>query len=208
MNNLETRLSDLVGALNVDSIGLVDSVIGRIDKLSVERRAQRRLQMVAVFLLIVATAIAIHPDSRRVVARWFGLNHVRIERDADLNLSPAPETFDLPGPGDSLIIYLEGRQILMSAIAGRIDGPVLQKTLGSSTSIVEVDVGGHLGLWIAGAPHEVMYESSDGDIVVERISGNTLLWEIGEVLYRLEGFENLDNALEFAGTQVPKAVSD
>jgi len=208
MNNLETRLTDLSGALNVDSVGLVDSIMVRIEQLSVQRRAHRRLQMAAAILLIVAAAIALHPDSRRVVARWFGLNYVRIERDADLELSPAPETFELPGPGDSEIIEFEGRQILMSAIAGRIDGPVLQKTLGSSTSIVEVEVGGHLGLWVAGAPHEVMYESSNGEIVVERIAGNTLLWEIGEILYRLEGFDSLKNALEFAGTRMPGAVSD
>lgn len=208
MNNLEARLADLAGALNVDSVGLVDSIVVRIDQLSVERRAHRRLQMVAAFLLIVATAIALHPDSRRVVARWFGLDLVGIERDADLELSPAPETFDLPGLGESVIIDLDGRQVLMSAIAGRIDGPVLQKTLGSSTSIVEVDVGGHLGLWISGAPHELVYESSDGVIVVERIAGDTLLWEVDEVLYRLEGFDNLEDALNFAGTRMPRAVSD
>ncbi|MEO8162946.1 MAG: hypothetical protein ABI590_04115 [Ilumatobacteraceae bacterium] len=208
MNNLEARLADLAGALNVDSVGLVDSIVVRIDQLPVERRARRRLQMVAAFLLIVATAIALHPDSRRVVARWFGLDLVRIERDADLELSPAPETFVLPGPGESEVIDLDGRQVLMSAIAGRIDGPVLQKTLGSSTSIVEVEVGGHMGLWISGAPHELLYESSDGVVTVERIAGNTLLWEVDEVLYRLEGFDNLEDALNFAGTRMPTAVSD
>lgn len=208
MNNLEARLADLAGALNVDSVGLADSIEVRINQLSVERRAHRRLQMVAAFLLIVATAIALHPDSRRVVARWFGLDLVRIERDADLRLSPAPETFDLPGPGESEIIYFGGRQVLMSAIAGRINGPVLQKTLGSNTSIVEVDVGGHLGLWISGAPHELAYESSDGVFAVERIARNTLLWEVDGVLYRLEGFDNLEDALNFAGTRMPRAVSD
>lgn len=208
MNSLETRLADLAGALNVDSVGLLESIEGRLAQLAARRRTQRRLQMVAVLVMIVAGAIALHPDSRRVVARWFGLNQVRIERDADLELSRAPETFELPGPGNSEIIELDGRQILLSAIAGRIGGPVLQKTLGSSTTIIEVDVDGHLGLWIAGAPHEVMYESSQGDIAVERVAGNTLLWEVGEVLYRLEGFDNLDDALEFAGTQMPRVVSD
>ncbi len=208
MNNLEARLADLAGALDVDSVGLVDSIVVRIDQLAVERRAHRRLQMVAALLLIVATAIAVHPDSRRVVARWFGLDLVQIERDADLELSPAPETFEFPGLGESEIIDLDGRQVLMSAIGGRIDGRVLQKTLGSSTSIVEVDVGGHLGLWISGAPHQLAYESSDGGITVERIAGNTLLWEVDGVLYRLEGFDNLEDALNFAGTRMPRAVSD
>lgn len=212
MNKLEARLADLADVLDVDDAGLVDSIVARLDQLSSQRRAHRRahrrLQMVAMFVLIVATAIALHPDSRRVVARWFGLGLVRIERDADLDLSSAPVTFELPGPGASQVIELDGREILVSAIVGRLDRPILQKTLASNTSIIEVDVDGHLGLWIDGAPHQVMYEAGDGDIVVERVAGNTLLWEVGDVLYRLEGFDNLDDALEFAGTRTLGAVSD
>ena len=208
MNKLEARLADLADVLDVDDAGLVDSIVARLDQLSSQRRAHRRLQMVAMFVLIVATAIALHPDSRRVVARWFGLGLVRIERDADLDLSSAPVTFELPGPGASQVIELDGREILVSAIVGRLDRPILQKTLASNTSIIEVDVDGHLGLWIDGAPHQVMYEAGDGDIVVERVAGNTLLWEVGDVLYRLEGFDNLDDALKFVGTRTLGAVSD
>ena len=97
---------------------------------------------------------------------------------------------------------------MVSAIVGRLDGTVLRKTLASDTSIIEVDVAGYLGLWIDGAPHQVMYESGDGDIVVERVAGNTLLWEVDLVLYRLEGFDKLDDALKFAGTRMPGTVPD
>lgn len=208
MKSLEVRLAGLADGLKVDDTGLVDSIVVRLDKLSDRRRAHRRLQMVAVLVLIVAAAIALHPDSRRVVARWFGLNQVRIERNADLDLSSAPVTFELPGPGNSQIVEINGREILVSTIDGRLGGPIMQKTLGSSTAIIEVDVGGHLGLWIDGTPHEVMYETSDGGVVVERIAGNTLMWEVGEVLYRLEGFDILVDALKFVGTHMPSAVSD
>lgn len=209
MTNLEIRLADLAHALDIDDTGLVDSIVARVNRSSSGLRpAHRRLQLVAAFVLVVAAAIALIPESRRVVARWFGLNQVRIERDADLSVSSAPETFELPGPGESRIVVLDGREILVSTIDGRLGGRIMQKTLGSSTSIIEVDVAGHLGLWIDGAPHEVMYEASDGNVVVERVAGNTLLWEVGEVLYRLEGFDNLDNAIKFAGTHTPSAVSD
>ena len=210
MTNLEVRLADLAHVLDVEEAGLVDSIAARLDRSSSsgERRAHRRLQMVALFVLIVAAAVALHPDSRRVVARWFGLNQVRIERDADLDLPSAPVTFELPGLGESQIIEVNGRQIMVSTIYGRLGGPIMQKTLGSSTSIVEVDVAGYLGLWINGAPHEVMYEASDGHVVVERVAGNTLLWEVGDVLYRLEGFDNLDDALKFVGTRALGAVAD
>ncbi|MHB1090076.1 MAG: hypothetical protein ACYC0U_03215, partial [Ilumatobacteraceae bacterium] len=119
-----------------------------------------------------------------------------------------PVTFELPGPGESRIVVFDGREILVSTIDGQLGGPIMQKRLGSSTSIIEVDVAGHLGLWIDGAPHQVMYETGDGNVVVERVAGNTLLWEVGDVLYRLEGFDNLDDAIEFAGTHTPSAVSD
>lgn len=210
MTNLEARLADLAHVLDVDDTNLVDSVIARLDRSSSsgERSAHRRLQMVAAFVLIVAVAIALHPESRRVVARWFGLDQIRVERDADLELPSAPVTFDLPGPGDSRIVEVDGREILVSTIDGRLDRPMLRKTLGSSTSIIEVDVGGHLGLWIDGAPHQVMYEASDGGVVVERVAANTLLWEVGDVLYRLEGFDNLEDAIKFVGTRMPRVVSD
>lgn len=209
MTNLEVRLADLAHALDIDDAGLVDSIVARVDRSSsVLRPAHRRLQLVAAFVLVVVVVIALIPESRRVVARWFGLSQVRIERDADLDVSSAPKTFELPGPGESRIVVLDGREILVSTIDGRLNGPIMRKTLGSSTSVIEVDVAGHLGLWIDGAPHEVMYVTSDGGVAVERVAGNTLLWEVGEVLYRLEGFDNLDDALTFAGTHTPSVVSD
>lgn len=209
MTNLEVRLVDLAHALDIDDAGLVDSIVARVDRSSSGLcPSHRRLQLVAALVLVVAVAIALIPESRRVVARWFGLNQVRIERDADLDVSSVPETFELPGPGESRIMVLNGREILVSTIDGRLNGPIMRKTLGSDTSVIEVDVAGHLGLWIDGAPHEVMYVTSDGGVAVERVAGNTLLWEVGTVLYRLEGFDNLDDALTFAGTHTPSVVSD
>ncbi len=210
MTNLEARLAGLAHVLDVDDASLAESVAARLDRSSSSglRSAHRRLQLVAAFVLVMVAAIALIPESRHVVARWFGLNQVRIERDPDLNVPSAPTTFDLPGPGESRIVMLDGREIMVSTIDGRIGGPIMKKTLGSSTSIIEVDVAGNLGLWIDGAPHEVMYEASDGDIVVERVAGNTLLWEIGDVLYRLEGFDNVEDAIEFVGIHTRSAVSD
>ncbi len=210
INNLEMRLADIGGKFDIDDSGLVESIDARLNRqsLSSRRSGRRLLQIAAVAVLIVVMTIAFHPDSRRAVANWFGLTQVRIERDADLDLLSTPVTFELPGPGESQIIEVNGRQIMVSTIYGRLGGSIMQKTLGSSTSIIEVDVAGHLGLWISGAPHEVMYEASDGHVVVEQVAGNTLLWEVGDVLYRLEGFENLADALEFVGTRASDAVSD
>ncbi|MFA5774036.1 MAG: hypothetical protein WC864_01500 [Ilumatobacteraceae bacterium] len=208
-NNLEVLLANLGRAFDVDDRGIVESIGARLDRSSsTNRRSMRRLlQIAAAAVLIFALVAVFQPDTRRAVANWFGLSQVRIERDADLDLLGAPVSFELPGPGESEVIEVNGRQILASTIYGQI-GRTMQKTLGSSTSIIEVDVDGHQGLWISGAPHEVMYETSDGQVAIERVAGNTLLWEVGNVLYRLEGFESLEDALEFAGTRASGAVSD
>lgn len=200
MIDLEARLTDLGDLLDVDDAGLVESILTRLDRSTSwdDRRVHRRLQLVAVFVLVVTAAVVVHPDSRGVVARWFGLDQVRIERRLDLELPDTPATFDLPGPGDSRIVEVGDREILVSTIDGRLAEPLLRKMLGSNTSIVEADVAGHPGLWIDGAPHEVMYETSDGDVAIDRVAGNTLLWQVGDVLYRVEGFGDVDHAIAFA----------
>lgn len=43
-----------------------------------------------------------------------------------------------------------------------------------------------------------MYESPVGGVVVERVAGNTLLWQHDDVLSRVEGFHELSQALAFA----------
>ena len=55
-------------------------------------------------------------------------------------------------------------------------------------------------MWIDGAPHEVFYRDGDGEVVFERFAGNTLLWQEGDVLYRVEGFPTLADALAYAAT--------
>ena len=59
-------------------------------------------------------------------------------------------------------------------------------------------MNGQPGLWISGGAHEVLYESLVGGIVVERVAGNTLLWQHDGVLSRVEGFDDLSQALAFA----------
>ena len=54
------------------------------------------------------------------------------------------------------------------------------------------------GLWFSGQPHEVLYDSANGDVVVERVAANTLVWQEGDVLLRIEGFAELSDALHFA----------
>ncbi|MFP5487711.1 MAG: hypothetical protein ACLGHQ_05340, partial [Acidimicrobiia bacterium] len=60
------------------------------------------------------------------------------------------------------------------------------------------DVGGRPGLWIDGAPHELAIRDEDGALVTRRFAGNTLLWQHGATIRRVEGLGSLEEALAFA----------
>lgn len=132
------------------------------------------------------------------MARWFGLDAVSVEIDPSLPAMTSAEPSAVPGPGESEVVTVDGREVLISAVDGRLFEAGITKTVQSSDQISEVRVGDHPGLWIAGGSHQVAYESPDGDMVVTRVASNTLLWQDGPVLFRVEGFDDLADALEFA----------
>jgi len=195
--DLIDRLERLGDTLDVD-IDVSDVVLDRIATPRRSRSQHRWLVAAAVALMMAG--VVLHPDSRHAVARWFGFDGLVVEVDPDLSTPatrPPAEGFDAPGPGESQVVVVDGREILVSAVRGAWSDALVTKSVGSSDQIEEVDVNGLPGLWISGTPHEVMYAMDDGEVVVARLSANTLVWEDGEVLYRVEGFEHLDDALSF-----------
>jgi hypothetical protein len=191
------RLRALGDALAFDDAQLVDGVLGRIDGRR-QSGARRWLLTAAAVLLAVLIAVAVIPDSRRAVARWFGLEGVTVEVDPDVTGTADPVTFDLPGPGESQVTVVAGRPILVSTVDGTLSPRMITKSVQSTTQIEQVDVSGAPGLWIAGAAHEIGYESPLGNPVFERMAGDTLLWQRGDVITRVEGFDDLEAALAFA----------
>jgi hypothetical protein len=165
-----------------------------------ERRSRRRWTgaLVAAITLLVLGLALLLPHARSAVAHWFGLDAVEVGIDPHLSLPPPPSTFDVPAPGASRVVVVDGHQVLVSAMSGSLNEVLIHKTVGGSRQVQQVDVSGHLGLWVDGAPHEVMYLAPDGDVLVDRAAANTLLWQDGNVLYRIEGFSDLADALEFA----------
>jgi hypothetical protein len=206
LDDLTERLRALGDALDFDDAELAESVLGRIDT---EPRRRPRLWLVAAAaVLVILIGVALIPDSRRAVARWFGLDAVTVEVDPAVSGTAGPVSFDLPGPGESRVVEVEGRQILVSTVSGELSPRMITKSVQSSTQVHEVDVDGAPGLWIAGPPHEIGYESPTGEPVFERMAGNTLLWQRGDVLSRVEGFEDLEAALAFARQAESTASSE
>ena len=196
------QLAELGECLDVDDDQLVENVLDRV-VLPAQRpartgRPERRGWLVAAAIVALIVGFVAHPSSREAMARWFGLDGVNVEVDPSLRTTSSSEPFAVPGPGESKLVEVEGREVLFSAIDGRLFDAGITKTVQSSDQVSEVSVGDHPGLWFAGGPHQVAYEPPDGDVVVTRVASNTLLWQDGPVLFRVEGFDELDDALEFA----------
>ncbi len=95
------------------------------------------------------------------------------------------------------IAYRDG-ELILSQFAGRLE----QETIGKVVEQAErVSVGGAEGIWVEG-PHAVFVKDPAGAIVESKalLGGNTLLWSLDEVTFRLEGAANLDEALRIART--------
>lgn len=179
MRDLEAALGSLGDELRLDEAGLVDDVIAALDTPASRRPARPWLAAAAV-LLAVVTATLVVPSSRRAVADWFGLDGVRIERRPDLSL-PAGNP-----PG-----------VVIDEFDGSLDPELVTKTVGDGTTVRRVEVDGHPGLWIDGSPHELILRDAAGAVVSRRVAGNTLLWQDGTTIRRVEGFDSLDEALAF-----------
>jgi hypothetical protein len=198
VDDLSERLRDLGDALDFDDAALADSVLARITT-ERSRSSKARLWLAAVAAaLLLLVGVAVIPDSRHAVARWFGLDGVTVEVDPGVTGSAAPVSSDLPGPGQSRVVEVEGKDILVSTISGTLSPRMITKSVQSSDQVQEVDVDGAPGLWFAGPAHEIGYESPTGQPVFERMAGNTLVWQRGDVITRVEGFDDLEDALAFA----------
>ena len=184
MIDLERDLALLGDRLAVDADGLVDDVLARVGRAPRPTRAARWLVAAAVAAVIVGAALAV-PSSRRVIADWFGLDGVTIEERPDLTVPP--DVWNQLPTG-----------VTVDELDGTLGDDRIVKVLGAGTGIERVDVDGRPGLWIDGAPHELLIEDPGGATVLHRFAGNTLLWQDGGTIRRVEGAATLDAALAVA----------
>ena len=114
-----------------------------------------------------------------------------------------------PEAGQIVLVYppsdvlpkssVTGVGALVSVMPAMINEGFFRKTLGETSTLRSVDVDGAPGYWIEGSPHELLFEFGD-EILPDtfRLATNTLLWQRGENLYRLEADIDLDTALRIA----------
>jgi hypothetical protein len=88
--------------------------------------------------------------------------------------------------------------LIVTAIPGPIDVPLVTKEVGPSGEVVSTTVSGRPARWISGPPHVVRNEDGGDGSDPMRLAGNTLLWTDGVVTYRLESALELDAAVALA----------
>ena len=92
--------------------------------------------------------------------------------------------------------------LAFSAFRGSLETQSLVKILPQGTTVVPIEVNGDSGFWIAGAPHDLFVTTGQGSFstITNRLATNTLMWQHGDVTYRLEANIDLAAAIAIANT--------
>jgi hypothetical protein len=94
----------------------------------------------------------------------------------------------------------EQPRLVLSQLRGALYEGFVRKAGGGGTRVEEVAVGGEPGLFVSGDEHFVMFRDEFGSITDERtfLAGTVLLWNRGDMLFRLEGELTREEAIELA----------
>jgi hypothetical protein len=227
--DLEQRLAVLGATLEVPPArDVVPAVLARLPARPRRHRGARRTlaAALAATLLLAGGAMAV-PPTRHAILRILGLRGVRIQRVPRLPPLPAstalglgqriplarvrhaagfttllpsgsPAAYlaqDVPGGRVSLLI---GRMLIIE-FRGTTT-PFMFKVIGPGTAVNPVRVNGSPGVYLSGAPHEVLFQAQTGQVQTDRVrlAGNVLIWQQGPLTIRIEGTRTLGQARALA----------
>jgi hypothetical protein len=122
-----------------------------------------------------------------------------------------------PDAGQIVVVYppstklatspVAGVGALLSAMPGTINEGLFVKTQRQGTTLESfsfVDASGRTvaAVWLSGAPHDYVFEDRSGNPVFDtlRLATSTLLWQDGDVTYRLEATLTREQAVAIAAT--------
>lgn len=185
------------------------AVLERLDR----RRVPLRPALALAALAVVGALFAI-PQTRAAILDFLQIGSVRVERvetqpraptgvllGEEVSLDEARDAveIELAVPARYRAVYLDGEFVTFELERGVYltqwggTGPtLLQKEAGPNTRFEEVFVNEGPALWIEGAEHVVVRGPE------RRMAGTVLIWERAKVTYRLEGVEELHEALAVA----------
>jgi hypothetical protein len=102
---------------------------------------------------------------------------------------------DVPGGRVSILV---GR-VLITEFRGTAQ-PFIFQVIDPGTHVMTTRVNGAPGVYLSGAPHQVLFGTSNGVIRADRVrlAGNVLIWQHGPLIVRIEGTHTLAQALALA----------
>lgn len=133
-------------------------------------------------------------------------------------LGEPDETYyqDWPPGGQVALVYqnrpgglpesnLAGVGLLITQFEADLNVGGYGKGIPQGTTIEEVIVNGGHGIWIEGDLHTFFYTDREGNPGNERIrlAGNVLVWEVGDVTYRIESSLPRERVFQIAESLVP-----
>lgn len=127
-----------------------------------------------------------------------------------------------PSSGQVVVVYppsaalpatpIDGVGAILATLPGRITGGLFTKMAGSGVEVeafqlVTADGRTVPAYWVGGEPHTLLFETDGGGIESAelRLASNTLLWQVGTVVYRLESALDRAAATTVAGSVVVAA---
>jgi hypothetical protein len=123
---------------------------------------------------------------------------------AGTSLGSPDEIRYTPDVGNGQVAYIwrdeDGRiATLLTVFRAGIDEAYIEKMVDASGDFEQVEIDGQSGIWVEGL-HFFMYVLPSGEGLNEtaRLARNALLWENGDLLYRLEGDLTLAQARAIA----------
>jgi hypothetical protein len=117
-----------------------------------------------------------------------------------------------PDSGQIILVYTPSALLPMSPVTGvgalvsvfpaHIEEGFFAKALGNDATVTSVVVpNAEGGYWIEGEPHQLFFDSGgQPQLDTLRLATNTLLWQRGDHIYRVEADVSLETALRIAAS--------
>ena len=100
------------------------------------------------------------------------------------------------------LLYGEPRRVrlLITEVAGKVEPRFAGKLVGPGTRYEQLELARKPALWIEGAPHAFFFTAPSGATIegTLRLARNTLIWQRGDVVVRIEGQISRARALRIA----------
>lgn len=215
----EQRLMDIVKHFSYPAIPLKKTQ----PSFAYSRTLARHVATIVLVMGLIAVAI---PDIRAAILEVFQIGNVTIYLDGldttdeplrlddvagetDIETAQTMLKFEMLVPADQPDrVYVQNENMV---ILVWLNGETIEKVFyqirnfdwgifkSSVSSVIQFEVAGHYGMWLD-TPHtiEFLYQDEVRDELTYFVSGNVLIWEAGNITYRLESTLTMEEAITYA----------